>query len=433
MALMTVERDEFSRIDAGAARRAENSTLIKQPGRPYIPALDGLRGLAILAVMLYHFSGDFNFGPSSFGMWSLRTLRAGWIGVDLFFVLSGFLISGILIDTVRSNRYFRNFYARRILRIFPLYYTALLIVLCVIPFLPRAEQLQHDQPWLWLYGTNILIARKGFAAVTSPWLGVGHFWSLAVEEHFYLLWPILVLLLRRGRLLPIACIILAAASFTARFVSARYSPVGYVLTQLRLDPLLIGALLADLTRRPRADALTRRIAPWLAMIAAVGLAILFLRFKGFDPYQPDVQRYVFVLLDVVFAWMTLYASAQASGFLVARPLRWLGKYSYGLYVWHGLFHRPLANLLPTAGLVARLQVPYAVACLVRIAAFSSVALTAAWSSYHGIEKHFLNLKRLFSYETVPAGAGASSGIDERVGDAQPTASGSRQVSSTSPV
>jgi peptidoglycan/LPS O-acetylase OafA/YrhL len=367
----------------------------------HIPALDGLRGLAILAVMLYHFSGDFDFGPSRIGMWALRALRAGWVGVDLFFVLSGFLITGILIDTVSSHHYFRNFYARRILRIFPLYYTALLIVLCVVPFLPRAEELRHHQPWLWLYGTNILIAFKGFSSVTSPWLQLGHFWSLAVEEHFYLVWPVIVLMLRRSRLLPVACLVLAAASFTARFASARYSPMGYVLTQLRLDPLLIGALLADLTRRPRADALTRKIAPWLAIVAAGGLGILFLRFKGFDPYQPEVQRYVFVLLDVVFAWMTLYASVQVTGLLTARPLRWLGKYSYGLYVWHGLFHRPLANLLPTAGLVTRLHVPYAVACLTRIAAFSSVALTAAWSSYHGIEKHFLNLKRLFPYETEP--------------------------------
>jgi peptidoglycan/LPS O-acetylase OafA/YrhL len=400
---MSVGREECSPIVLEAPRRLDDAppALEAEPTRQYIPALDGLRGLAILAVMLYHFSGDFDFGPSRLGWWSLRALRAGWIGVDLFFVLSGFLITGILIDTIKSPNYFRNFYARRVLRIFPLYYAALLLVLCVLPFLPRADDLRHNQPWLWLYGTNILIALKGFAAVTSPWLGLGHFWSLAVEEHFYLFWPVIILLLGGRRLLPFTCVVLAAASFIARFASARYSPVGYVLTQLRLDPLLIGALLADLTRRPRADALIRRIAPYFAILVALLLAFLFHRYKGFDPYQPEVQRYVFVLLDVLFAWMVLYASACATGLLTWFPLRWLGKYSYGLYIWHGVFHRPLTNLISTAGLVARLHIPYALACLTRIAAFSAVSFTAAYTSYHTLEKHFLSFKRFFPYTPSP--------------------------------
>src|SRR5882672_5687186 len=102
-------------------------------GEQRIPALDGLRGVAILMVLLNHFLPDRNYAPSRVMTWLSNAARSGWAGVDLFFVLSGFLITGILIEAKASPHYFRNFYMRRVLRIFPLYYGALVLVFVILP------------------------------------------------------------------------------------------------------------------------------------------------------------------------------------------------------------------------------------------------------------------------------------------------------------
>src|SRR5688572_4277989 len=177
----------------------------------------------------------------------------GWVGVDLFFVLSGFLITGILLDTRGSDRYFTTFYARRTLRIFPLYYLVLFLGLVVLPNFPEAHQALTgvgDNPppqWpYWLYLTNFSIADRGWA---HGWLDVA--WSLAIEEHFYLVWP-LVIWLCPPRVMAALCavIILAepAARIFARATNVDPLPI-YVLTWFRVDGLAIGALLALAQRR----------------------------------------------------------------------------------------------------------------------------------------------------------------------------------------
>jgi peptidoglycan/LPS O-acetylase OafA/YrhL len=376
--------------------------------RRRMPALDGLRGLATVLVMLYHFSGDFQAGSSWLGQWTIRGLQAGWVGVDLFFVLSGFLITGILLDTAGARGYFREFYARRVLRIFPLYYVSLLLVLCLLPLLPATDALRHNQPWLWLYGTNLLVAQQGFDAVKSPWLDLGHFWTLAVEEQFYLFWPLAVLLLR-GRFFALACAALAAMSVIGRYAIARYSAAPYVLTPVHLDALLIGAVLADLIRRPRAYEIVKRVAPWVGLLAVAALAVLFRKYQGFNQYKPNVQRYVYLLLAIAFGAMVVRGTAVTAldRWMTWRPLRQLGKYSYGLYVWHGLMVRALATLLPTAWIASQLQAGYVFACVARIVLFSGISLLAAWASWHAFEKHFLKLKRLFPYEQSPRSAASA--------------------------
>ena len=152
----------------------------------HLPALDGLRGLAILLVLLRHFTEGAELRSKS-GRWLAAALDAGWIGVDLFFVLSGFLITGILLEARRSQHYFRNFYVRRTLRIFPLYYGVLAVIFGIAPWLgwlvPEVGPEEHSQAWLWAYGTNIIMSWTGSPLLKHGWLNLNHFWSLAVEEH----------------------------------------------------------------------------------------------------------------------------------------------------------------------------------------------------------------------------------------------------------
>ena len=183
--------------------------------RGHIKPLDGLRGIAILLVMWFHFAWPAKAQGLITRLY-VSVAALGWVGVDLFFVLSGFLITGILLDSKRGAGYFRNFYARRVLRIFPLYYAVLLVTLVILPLIvpydtPALKRLLEGQGWLWLYSTNISVAvEHGNWIASADWLRMGALWSLAVEEHFYLVWPLLVFFLSRRALLrtSIAMIVL---------------------------------------------------------------------------------------------------------------------------------------------------------------------------------------------------------------------------------
>src|SRR4029450_13934129 len=200
--------------------------------------------------MLHHFT--YYRPPSGIDTQIASVLFFFWTGVDLFFVLSGFLITGILLDTRGSERYFTTFYARRILRIFPLYYLVLFLAFVVLPKFPAlhlevAGQADLPPQWpYWLYLTNFSIADGGWV---HGWVDVG--WSLAIEEHFYLVWP-LVFWLSPPRVVALLGAVIVVAEPLAR-VFARETEVKalsiYVLTWFRLDGLAIGALLALAQRR----------------------------------------------------------------------------------------------------------------------------------------------------------------------------------------
>ncbi|MBV8281847.1 MAG: acyltransferase, partial [Candidatus Eremiobacteraeota bacterium] len=164
----------------------------------HMPALDGVRGLAILMVLLVHFLADLLPTTNSVEHAIVYVAGYGTYGVDLFFILSGFLITGILYDASDKTFYFYNFYMRRFLRIFPLYYGVLALLFFVAPLIPRLQgaTLNHlvgRQGWAWLYGVNIYTAIQGEWNLSF----INHFWSLAVEEQFYLFWPMVVYLLAR--------------------------------------------------------------------------------------------------------------------------------------------------------------------------------------------------------------------------------------------
>src|SRR5438067_7660244 len=163
--------------------------------RGHILALDGLRGIAILLVVVCHFVSNLHIAADGWAWPLVAIAHAGWTGVDLFFVLSGFLITGILIDARGSDSYFKAFYARRALRIVPAYYGFLFAIFVVLPFLHLGAGndymlAREHQSWYWLYLTNVMMA-IGEIPGRGPYPST-LFWSLAVEEQFYLLWPLIV-------------------------------------------------------------------------------------------------------------------------------------------------------------------------------------------------------------------------------------------------
>jgi peptidoglycan/LPS O-acetylase OafA/YrhL len=307
--------------------------------------LDGLRGLAILLVVLYH-ATLFGEANASGHAWLVALPRFGWSGVDLFFVLSGFLITRILLRERAASNYFGVFYARRVLRIFPLYYLVLAVFFLATPdsyWLPGASR---ETLWYWLYLSNLETALTG--AFHHRFLDLT--WSLAIEEQFYLIWPLLVRWLAPRRLETV-CIGAVAAAFGLRCaaVLAGAHPLAvYVLTPLRMDCLAAGALVALVAEREgwqRLERAARVLLPASAAVCAALFAIysidpaLFARRPGLTLLaHPLVQTFGYSALAIFYAALLVLAMTAGSRgawrALEARPLLVLGAYSYAIYLLH---------------------------------------------------------------------------------------------------
>ena len=230
-----------------------------RPGARYLPELDGIRGIAILMVIAFHFGRDIDTHSLLYSVYR-STIELGWAGVDLFFVLSGCLITGILLDTKNSERYFQSFYMRRILRVLPLYYLSVFAFFCICLPIRNAlapgwfgrQEWTHipagEAIWYWFHLSNW---RSALGVLqNSP---VTHFWSLSIEEQFYLVWPLFVLYCSDSRLLTvcISLILLSVGLLNSPYFQAEvnlHSDFIYRLTPFRLDPLAFGAMLAVLSR-----------------------------------------------------------------------------------------------------------------------------------------------------------------------------------------
>lgn len=364
------------------------------PGpRGPLPALDGLRGLAIGGVLACHL---LNAWPGD-GLWERRAVAAlglGWTGVDLFFVLSGFLITGGLVDTLGQRGWWRGFLVRRALRIFPLYYLALAVFAAAGPALGLVDPWTFGRWgwWYWSYLGNWAYAARQVIPALS------HFWSLAVEEQFYLAWP-LVVLLARGRALAAVSAALVCAGPALRWLIVDSGlPVGsaYRLTPGRVDALAMGALIAVVARAAGGAALLRRAWFPAAVVGAAAFAALGLP-HGFDMHARPLEIWSHLWLALAFGGLVAGAVATSGTdhplrrALSAAPLRALGRYSYGLYVVHYLVH---------VGALGALRArPWGAALLASragYAAYAAAALAAslllAWASFHLVEQRFLALK-----------------------------------------
>jgi len=389
-----------------------------------LPGLDGLRGCAILLVMAVHFVG--NATPRTWAeRLAVKLSSYGLLGVDLFFVLSGFLITGLLLDAKSDPHYFRNFYARRTLRIFPLYYAVLALLFLVLPRvaalpLPLEESRVH-QAWLWTYTANFFIAAE--ASWALPY--VSHFWSLAIEEHFYLLWPLVVFSFRRETLERICLGVIGVALVLRIALSlAGISELSIsVLTPCRVDALCVGGLLAIVGRREGGPGfLVRRSGP-----AALALAVALLGVSAWCAATkiglPVLHPIRGSLYAMFFGALTLMSVRNAQQSLVARVfqstwLRTFGKYSYGLYVYHGLLSWHMVQLRTQERLEALLG-SSSLALMANTALGVGVSLSVAALSYELFERRFLALKRLF--EPRAAVPGPSRPPESRAEEARPTA------------
>jgi len=375
-----------------------DSVSVSRLSAVHIPALDGVRGLAILLVIPHNtnlmLEAAFH-GPAYIVK---EFLLFGWAGVQLFFVLSGFLISGALLDSQDSPTYYRAFYARRALRILPLYYGILAVTFLVLAPLQLApvetRQSQQHQIWLWTFLSNWTDPRGLTVA------GFAHFWSLAVEEQFYLLWPLALHRMRPERVLRL-CLGICVAAFgfrTAMRVAGFSSECVYEFTICRMDALAMGAASAALVRLPSWKARLERSArhlPWAALAVLVSGALLT---HDYARGGWQTQTLGMTILAAAFTLLLLAALGKYAGrenwlsrALSIAPLRSAGKYSYGMYV----LHFPITKLLGARLLGGAATTHSATIAVLYAAAVTLATYPCAWLSYHLYEKHFLRLKRYF--------------------------------------
>ena len=350
-----------------------------------------MRGMGVLAVMVTHFARHLAATPGIRAIEGYFDVSA--FAMEMFFLLSGFLITGILLEARDKPRYFRNFYMRRVLRILPLYYGVLFVVFVVRPSWGRAVGGTSSPVWLWTYVQNVVLARR------NSWTYglLDHFWSLAVEEQYYLVWPLVVFLFRPRQLLAV-CGLLFVFSVAGRFVMTsgwRHLVSAYVATPFQLDPLVAGGALAVLVREVGLARL--RVSARVAVLVSLGVYFALGWYR-----LPMMSRPLVVgrplLSSLLFGGIILLAVGEAGLFrrvLGARIWTFLGRYSYGLYVYHFLLIAWFVRWIPVRAIgeaVGRPWVGHFTGILIALA----VSLVVAVASYELYEKQFLKLKTRFA-------------------------------------
>lgn len=373
----------------------------------HYPAIDGLRGFAAITVAVLHFVMYFPV-PSDFHNTLYVVTGLGWTGVDLFFVISGFLITQILLSTRSGHNYFKKFYIRRTLRIFPLYYTFIIVLFFILPLFGIHSD--SGRGWTWpyffTYTQNYLNFNNiGFGPEYS-----GHFWSLAVEEQFYLVWPLVIYLFPPkvlAKIFPVFIIISVIARWLLRDIIGSNGLDMLALTFTRADGLLMGGWIAFMLWRGWSVTLPRVSMQIVISILCVGFfaAITFGLFdtSPFANHWGGVDDAIWIfVINFIYALLLLAAIGPPNFIQKAfsnRPLRWLGKYSYAIYVFHFPVMRLLMENVDFTKLLHSLGSDDPVlGILMFIAVAMILTITAALISWNILEKPFLSLKKYFPYD-----------------------------------
>lgn len=390
---MLINNDNSSRFD-------DTKQLLAQ----HLPTLDGIRGLAILMVVVH------NVASREVGLIDNLVVKiihalseTGWIGVQLFFVLSGFLITGILLDGKNSPHHLRNFYIRRGLRIFPLYYAFLIFFFIILPLFNSSPEwssnTQSHQVWYWLYLINWV----------QPFhrdIEFGHIWSLAIEEQFYLLWPLLVYHVR-SKTLVYVCIFLVISAAIFRSMLLHFLPetgvnAAYTFTIARYDALAIGALVAIICRNEAWYYFFNKRSLSLIIFLLVTILITTAINHSFSPAKgigAEFHQTFIALLFGLFIFISIPPNKEKSSLLYRalsnNILVKYGKYSYAIYLfhipvkyfWFSRFSLPAENY---HGLTKLWPIAYNVTAILLI---STVLAIISW---YILERPCLKLKRHFS-------------------------------------
>jgi peptidoglycan/LPS O-acetylase OafA/YrhL len=343
----------------------------------YYRSLDGVRGLAALMVMFFHFWIIVTPGDSLVLKTLVKVSIFGQTGVTLFFVLSGFLITRILINAKGDSHYFSNFYIRRALRILPLYYLFLILYYFVTPLF-TGEQVADgtDQLSYWFYLQNF--------AKTFNWSSAGplHYWSLAVEEHFYLIWPLLVYFLSVKQLKKSIWIIYGIAILSRIILLALDYDVFY-FTLTNMDSLAIGGLLAIHEREKKLKPTKFYRNGFLFSIIPVVVLWFFVGGKALAIVQ--VIKPIFI--NGIYFFMIGYVVSAEKGVIKSLfrgdLLRYTGKISYGLYIYHGAIFEIIRQNILVKNVFLLFTISFASSYVV------------ASISYYCFENIFLSMKRYF--------------------------------------
>ena len=344
-----------------------------------VPQLDAVRGLAVLLVLLH----NTDVYPSL----HLGLIAGnGWMGVDLFFVLSGFLITGILLDTKQSEGYFQNFYARRCLRIWPLYYSALLFMFVIVPLVRPSEAHTifeaRSSPW-WAYPLFLQNFLVPIPTSATGLLGVT--WSLAVEEQFYLVWPLVVRFCTIAELRRIAIAVICLSP-ALRFYLSLHQVNIYSNTFCRLDGLMAGALLALVIRSHNFVPSKFLRQAWIILLVSMPLALAIEKFHarwiGFSVVAAASAAFVYLALFSMQKWLR--------AILTNRVLVYTGTVSYGIYLTEKI-------PLDIAKILGLLKHPF-----LSMALTTCATCAIATFSWMFLERPFLKLKQHFVAKKIHA-------------------------------
>ncbi|MBL3658196.1 acyltransferase family protein [Fulvivirga sediminis] len=364
----------------------------------YIPSLDGLRAIAVLLVITFHFSKvsfiDFDF-------------EIGWVGVQIFFVLSGYLITRILLEEKRKNfgSYIKTFYWKRLLRIFPLYFGYLIAILMLFLATGQPDDLPQNAPYLFTYTYNFFIISPEW---TVNRLFV-HLWSLSVEEQFYLIWPFVVFFLSERNFkkviacmlvgIPLLRLVIAISFADIAPTEDRLGNIVYWFSLSHFDAFALGGFINFLGKQYLGAHKKQWIWGSLALCVVLGLINLFTAYPlntnsysslgylihGLLNYQ---HVWSYTILNIFFAaiiWQL--TTSQKKSLLTSRPLLLIGKVSYGMY----LFHFPVIMAIDKG-----LGKPF-VNGIVTLLLCLTVTFIVSIISYYAYERQFLKLKNIKSF------------------------------------